>query len=167
LSTIKIYTDKGVTILIDPTNQEFRDAIASHKKGSIKRINISGHGSPSYISIEEGEGEGLYYDRVNGQIVYTDDLKRKFADDIRDKLANDAVIEFDGCNTAREIPFTRKDNIAKQTSRELPGIAVSGNKGFGVGNEISNPRNRNQFVRLGRQTHVIGFKRKYLNGTMQ
>jgi len=168
LSTVKIIlVNRKVITLVDPTNKQFQDAITSQKKGSIQEIRISGHGSPSLMCIEKGAGEGLFYDKASGQIVYSDDYNRIFADDVRDKLAKDARIVFDGCNTAREIPFIIDDNIAKQASRELPETTVEGNKGYGAGNEISNPRNRNQFIRIGKETHVIGFKRSYKNGQVQ
>ena len=163
-TTIKIWTTdpkKPSIIMTDPTIDQFRNTISSQKGCSIKKIKISGHGTQHYIAIERGQGEGLYYD--NGQVVYSDNTERSFAGDIRDKLDKNAVVELNGCFTAMDIPFFR-DNISKQLSRDLPGIIVRGNSSASISNEIQKFWNRNQFIRIGSETHVIGQRRQYING---
>ena len=117
------------------------------------------------MSIEEGEGEGLYFDTYDQNKITYSDTQDSFSGHIRDKLTEDAVIHLDGCNTASEgllyhLGFFN-DNIAMQLSKELPGVTVGGNVFFGVGNEPSNPDNRNQYFRVGRETHILGYRRNY------
>lgn len=54
--------------------------------------------------------------------------------------------------------FGSEDNISKALSQELPNIAVQGNRGFG------SKWNEPFGFRIGKQTHVTGFPRTYLNG---
>ena len=161
LSTARIWLTDGTKItLIDPTIDEFRNAVASQKNSSIKRIQIAGHGNSENMLIEHGYfGEGL--ELQNGQVVYTD-TRKSFANGVKNKLAKDANIELDGCNTAYKGGwFSNKNNISKQLSNELPGVTVKGNRGVGVGNELFgwNPK--------GWETHVGGFGRTYKNGHEQ
>jgi RHS repeat-associated protein len=161
LSTARIWLTDGTKItLIDPTIDEFRNAVASQKNSSIKKIQIAGHGNSENMLIEHGYfGEGL--ELQNGQVVYTD-TRKSFANGVKNKLAKDANIELDGCNTAYKGGwFSNKNNISKQLSNELPGVTVKGNRGVGVGNELFgwNPK--------GWETHVGGFGRTYKNGHEQ
>ncbi|MFH1371049.1 MAG: RHS repeat-associated core domain-containing protein [Planctomycetota bacterium] len=158
LATVRIYTDNGVTTLIDPTMDEFRNAIKSEKDCSINRINISGHGSRNAMMIVRGRNPNdgsLYWITGSDQVQFSDNYEN-FSDFIRSKLANGAVIELDGCNTARQ--WTRRsNNISRQLSRELPDSTVRGNRGAAIANEWYG-------IRFGRETHAIGFKREYHGG---
>ena len=161
LSTARIWLTDGTKItLIDPTIDEFRNAVASQKNSSIKKIQITGHGNSENMLIEHGYfGEGL--ELQNGQVVYTD-TRKSFANGVKNKLAKDANIELDGCNTAYKGGwFSNKNNISKQLSNELPGVTVKGNRGVGVGNELFGWKPK------GWETHVGGFGRTYKNGHEQ
>ena len=157
-STIRITTTKGTKTLIDPTMDEFGNVIKSEKDSSIKNINISGHGNRYTMMIVKGNNplDGSIFWIPGSDKVLMSDNYNSFSDIIKSKLAKDAVIELDGCNTARQ--WTRGgQNIARQLSRDLPDVTIKGNRGYGIGNEWFS-------IRFGKETHVIGFKREYHGG---
>ena len=162
LSTVRIITDQGLTTLIDPTNQKFRDTVTAFSNGSINKIEIVGHGSSEQMYIEPGSsGHGVVYVQgVTQGIVFTDD-GTSLSGLLKPKLSVDANIQLNGCNTAREWTSSSNENIAKQLSHELPGVSVTGNRGFGIGNEMSNPLNRDQYIRFGQENHAVGITRTY------
>ena len=167
LSTIRIGLESGkVIILNDPTKDEFRDTVKSLKDCSIMNIEFAGHGESEFMELEDNFlGEGLKV--WAGKVVY-ENSKNSLAEDIASKLCKDAAIYFNGCNTASEKKrfslgwtFGSKNNIAKTLSRELPGITVAGNRGFGIGNEFLGLQ---FFGWFGPETHVLGIPRRYVNG---
>jgi RHS repeat-associated protein len=176
LSTVRIYTNSGDNstpeTLVDPTIDEFRKTIIAQAAGSIKRLEISGHGGPDNITIEPGgSGHGLASGNEVSGVVFTD-TGEKFAAFVKGKLADGATIDLIGCNTANNRPWMKigdkvfgSDNpIARQLSSELPGITVVGSRGFGLGNEVGNPLNRDQYFRIGKENHAFRLPRSYQNG---
>ena len=98
-----------------------------------------------------------------GKKVLMTDTDKSFADYIRGKLATNATIDLNGCNTGKS-----KNNIAQQLSRELPGVTVIGNKRDSYGNEMVIPFTDGSFFRLGKESHTwLRFPVKYLNGEKQ
>lgn len=163
LSTVRIHTDSGVTTLIDPSMDEFRDAIGSQKACSIKKISISGHGGRNAMTIVNSRNpdDGSLYWAPGMEEVLMSDNYESFADFVRSKLAPDALITLNGCRTASEgfAGFRTKggENIARQLSRELPNAIIRGNRQYAVGNEPFG-------VRIGRGLRAAGIKRSYHGG---
>lgn len=170
LSTVRFYVKgrKKPITLIDPTVDQFRQTLRSLPKGKVEKIHFSGHGARNYMSIEAGEGEGLYYDSINHKIIYSNTNDESFSDEVYDKLAPGASIILDGCNTASEGLLYHcglgSPNIAMWMSLELRDVKVQGNAFVGIGNEFSKPWDRNQYFRVGTETHVAGDDETYLNG---
>ncbi len=166
LTTVRItLTDGTVKTLIDPTTQEFRDTVQSLKDCSVGKIQFSGHGESEYMQLEDAwlTGKGLIV--KNGKFIY-ERGGGSLADDIRSKLVEGATVHFDGCNTAArkmrgEIGWSTgsNNNITRTLSRELQGVKVVGNRGFGIGNEIFGLR---FFGWFGTETHVFGVGRTYV-----
>ncbi|MBQ9432498.1 MAG: RHS repeat-associated core domain-containing protein, partial [Kiritimatiellae bacterium] len=102
-STVHIHTSGSVITLVDPTMNDFRMAISQQDDNSIMELEILGHGSHNMINIEPGEnGAGLIWEpSVTGDSVWMSDKGDKFSDLIRDKLAQNAMIDLNGCNTGR------------------------------------------------------------------
>jgi hypothetical protein len=110
--------------------------------------------------------------------VFTDQLFG-FSDLVGPKMSTDGSIVLNGCNTAREnLPWIDisghsegfwhdSNTISRQMSEEIPGVTVTGNKGYGFGNELSNPFNRDQYWRIGSESHAIGIQQTYLNGAIK
>jgi hypothetical protein len=107
---------------------------------------------------EDGNANSIYVDD-DGRVKWND-TDGSFSDDVMSKMASNAIIKLNGCNTAnnRKGFFGSEDNISKALSQELPNIAVQGNRGFG------SKWNEPFGFRIGKQTHVTGFPRTYLNG---
>ncbi len=163
LSTVRIETTTGKVTLVDPTGSQVREAISKLPDGSITGFEVTGHGWYDVMIIGAGEsGDNIYLDQndLTKKIRYSDE-DINFSDSIRKKLDPSAKITLEGCQTANS---HHGINIAQQLSKELPGVEVSGNKGYGIGNEYGLPWNRDKFIRLGKENLAIGIKRAYLNG---
>lgn len=172
LSTVRIATRDGegnvsVSTLIDPTIDNFRATIAGTEDGSIVAMEILGHGNKDAMIVEPGgaTGDGLVNIGRNDGVVYSDTAE-SFSDSIEPKLAPNACISLGGCNTAnnRKNILGSEDNVSKRLSEDLPGVAVTGYRGFAFGNEISNPFNRDQYIRIGRENYSEGAIRTYIDG---
>jgi len=161
LSTIRITTTNGVQTLVDATPPEVRQAIAALQDGSITALEIVGHGNQNFASMGKGATDQGITDIYPGKVVYTDTLMNgpDFAQQILSKLAPKAPVTLTACHTARG-----KDNIARSLSIELPDHPVSGLTGFGLSNELGNPFNRDEYIRLGSENHGFGITQTYLNG---
>lgn len=168
LSTVRIFTEGGVVTLVDPSISEFRSTIGAQPAGSINRLDILGHGSRNQMIIEPGSsGHGLIWvPGVTDQIMFTDNAE-SFSGLLRDKLSSGATVDLKGCNTAREGPFFDNQHITRQVSIELPGVSAVGSRGFGLGNDLSNPFNRDQYIRFGGENHVFRIPRSYQNGVQK
>jgi len=165
LSTVYIVTKDSEVKLVDPSMQEFRDAITNQKNGTISEIHITGHGSTFFQDIDN-ESEGLL--NLDGRVVFTDNCN-SFAEFVRDKLSPTASIYLDGCNTAREYFFKDTENIARQLSRDLPNVSVVGNKGFAIGNELRYLWffGSSRYIRFGKSSVTAAFPRTYRNGVVK
>jgi uncharacterized protein RhaS with RHS repeats len=119
------------------------DAIKSLPDNSISNITFFGHGNMNSIDVRDNEDALARTER--GGNVYLGE--NNFADLISPKLAPDASIYLDGCNTARW-----DMSIASDISRLLPNATVRGYRGFGVSN-----------IRFG-GTWRAGFTKTYKNG---
>ncbi len=158
LTTMYVTDTSGNTKpFVDLTNAKARDVIRGMPAGSIKGLEFTGHGSFRSMSVNDDGGSLVLTD---DGVVRWDDMGSSFSDDVRDKMASDATIKLNGCNTAnkRRWFFGGADNISKSLSKELRGIAVQCNRGFG------SKWNEPFGFRIGRQTHVAGFTRTYLDG---
>jgi len=164
-STVEIITSYGVIQLTDPDVMQFVDAIDAQLDGAIETLNIYDHGTRKSMNID-GSGSGLVWSGKSGDPVEFDMGLGSFADLIRDKLAPNSNIGLYGCNTAREYPLDNTDNIARQLSRELTGISITGYAGTGIGNELTfwYLGFKKPLVRIGPTTINIGIKRSYKNG---
>jgi hypothetical protein len=171
LSTVRIATrdqsgNVSISTLIDPSIDHFRAVIAGIEDSSIIAMEIIGHGRYDTLVVEPGvSGDGLVnLGRIDG-IVYSDTAE-DFSDSILPKLAPNACIGLGGCNTAnnRNKVFGSEDNISKRLSEELPGVAVTGYRGFAFGTEVAIPWDRDKYVRVGRENYSLGFGRTYFNG---
>jgi len=164
-STVEIITSYGVIQLTDPDVMQFVDAIDAQLDGAIETLNIYDHGTRKSMNID-GSGSGLVWSGKSGDPVEFDMGLGSFADLIRDKLAPNSNIGLYGCNTAREYPLGNTDNIARQLSRELTGISITGYAGASIGNELTfwYLGFKKPLVRIGPTTINIGIKRSYKNG---
>jgi len=158
---------------------DFPMAISQQDDNSIMELEILGHGSHNMINIEPGEnGAGLIWEpSVTGDSVWMSDKGDKFSDLIRDKLAKNAMIDLNGCNTGRICKWVKniwyikrfyvEKNIAQQLSEELCDTTILSNRGLAIANELSYWFDRDYFIRLGMKNRVYGFRRKYFNGVQK
>lgn len=166
-STTKITSvDGSLNLVINPSNKVLRNVISTYAPGTIKSIEIVGHGGPPGITVGPGsDGDGIVSDKSiqGGKAVYSDDLS-SFPDSIRDKMAPGGTVLLNGCNTA-SYPFVYDhENITQQVSSELPGVVVTGNHGFALTNEVSLPWDRNKSFLIGDQNYGKGYHFDYING---
>jgi RHS repeat-associated protein len=165
LSTVRITTANGTQVLIDATPAQVRAALAATADGSITGLEIQGHGNEHFVSMGPGGTTAGLTDMNPGKVVFTDDVSgTSFGDLLLPKLAPKARVDITACNTARTHLFRTEDNIALSLSLQLIDHPVSGLRGFGAANELSNPFNRDQYFRIGKENHGIGITRTYLNG---
>ena len=164
-STVEIISTIGILKLSDPELPDFYNTVKSFPDNSISRLNIYDHGTRIMMNID-GFGSGVSWSGNPEDLIEFDIGLGSLLDLVRSKLVCGAIIGLFGCNTAREFSCCNNDNIARQLSRELPDVFVTGFAGFGVGNELSLWffGCKRPFIRFGDTTFVTGIKRTYLNG---
>ena len=98
LSTIRI---NGKTVLIDPTNQQVRDTVSGYGNGTIKCLEIIGHGGRNVQEFGRGSSARgmVWVPGITDMIRFNDDSS-SFSNLIRSKMAVGGSISLGGCNTA-------------------------------------------------------------------
>ena len=140
----------GEKVLRNPSLDDFKDAINGMNNGSIANITIYDHGWINVMHIDgNGSGFSIGWD---GCVRFDDADGSSVADLLGPKMAVGGSVVLSGCLTAYEGWFNSSDNnVSKALSSQLPGINVSGNRGFAVGPKIG-------------PTWNIGIRRTYVNG---
>jgi RHS repeat-associated protein len=164
LSTVRI---NGQTVLVDPTNQQFRETIKSYPDGSIRNLEITGHGSRYAQEIGKGATpQGLIWYPGVSRAIQIDDDASFLKDLLAPKMIKGGNIDLRGFNTAREwYLFGDGQNITRQLSVERPNVSVTGSRGFYLGNEWNAPWDHDIGFRIGRENHaLVRTWRTYLNG---
>jgi len=175
LSDIEIIQKDTVkTHLHNPTDKQFRDAIGKMKDHSIEKITITGHGNAFEIDTGEhgSKDQGISISGMNakGQWQVTFNDGGNVGDFLKPKMAEKSQIHLNGCNAGNDrewLPLNlgSKNNIAKVLSQNLPEVEVTGNRGFSLSNQLSNPFNRTEALPpIGGSLHEIGIPRTYSNG---
>lgn len=100
LTTMYITDANGITKpFVDRTNSQARDIINGMPAGSIKKLEFTGHGSSRSMSVgEDGNANSIYVDD-DGRVKWND-TDGSFSDDVMSKMASNAIIKLNGCNTA-------------------------------------------------------------------
>ena len=166
LATVRVTCSGGKTKeYVDPGNEALRDALNNYPDGSIENIEFVGHANKNEIGTDSDNGsDGLVNFGEDGGVVWSDTAE-SFADTVRDKLSDNASIELNGCNSAREGWGGGDENISKQLSRDLSDTSVTGNRGYAFSNEVSMPGSREEnHFRIGSSDHAVGIPRTYENG---
>jgi len=128
LGTVRIKTlaSSSEIVLTDSTGQQVRDALSALPNNTVQESTITGHGHREGIVYGRGiSGDGLFI-AWDGTVKFSDN-NASFAESVRDKLAPGALINLDGCNTAREEwqvlldPVTRPERLHdNQGDAEFP-----------------------------------------------
>jgi hypothetical protein len=169
LATVTITdTNDKTTTLNDVSNKQIRDTVGKMPDHSVKKITITGHAtafsedtgkhgkSDQGISISGIDSKGEW------QVTF-DDNGQKVSDVLAPKMADKSEVHLNGCNTANDrkwMMIGSKDNISNSLSKEMPGVTVTGNRGFAVGDQWYG----HQF---SKELHGVGVSRSYVNGKEQ
>ncbi|MEI7912820.1 MAG: RHS repeat-associated core domain-containing protein, partial [Verrucomicrobiota bacterium] len=167
LARVRITTDTGKGFdKVNPSPQDVRDFIKSlGGNDKIRRFDIDGHGSCVDINVNDQTKQGIEITPVAaagaGPVTWTPvwtDTSGSLLDDLKAHVDKNTKLNFDGCNTANErewlFGYGSKNNISRIVSETFPGAEVTGNRGFGFGN--------NPFT--GNANGVIGIGRTYVGG---
>ncbi len=154
LSYLTIELVNGTVIEIEnPTGQGLSTAVGLVPDGSIKLLQLSGHGDRSSQCISKGK---------DCRDVLTPNLDIEsnginignLTDTLIKKLNPQGQVRLEGCNNA-----SGENNLAKAISRLLKNIPVTGGFGFQFGYE--------QHPIFGNSRGSFGRKRTFLNGRVQ
>jgi uncharacterized protein RhaS with RHS repeats len=171
LASVKILYNSGngyvEKILDDPDPKTLNSTINGLPNASVRAMQFNGHGNRQEMYFN-GTSDGLWVSPDDGHI-YTDTNGTRFSTLVAPKLENNACVNFAGCNTAHVLSsFWRGDNITKIASQEVPKAVFTGSVFYSLGNELSNPFNRDQGTGPIGSDHsefVLGIVKSYQNGT--
>jgi hypothetical protein len=146
-SSVKVLynTGEGYTeiILDDPTDSAFVALIKSLPDKSIKALQINGHGTHDEIYYNDSDPENsgsIWKNPLSGDVyVGSAKLNLKIDELLGPKMQECSIINWSGCKTAQVLGFDWSDNLVKATSKNLPGVIVTGFVGLAFGNEIHVP----------------------------
>ena len=149
----------GITMIVDSGTRNIVDLLNSRKDGTINSIEFVGHGNRWLMYCGTNKSDVLvWYPDPESSLsgVHFSATADKVSDVLKNKLAPNATIHLNGCNTAREFPWSQK-SIARQLSRDIPSATVIGNKGFAFQHGFFG-------YTFGPDDHANGVSRKFKNG---
>jgi len=142
----KNYDDNLEKIIFEnPTANDLIEYMSLLPENSIVEMSFVGHGSSILMEINSNTGELLM--GVN-DISMTGEGNKSFLPTVKSKLSDNAHIRLEGCNTAQ---WT--NNISKRLSEKLPGIKVTGSRGYIFNTYL-----------IGGRTTFAGLSRTYVDG---